>query len=182
MRLSSVFERSVDAPETSSATSPTPRESFLDLVFKRLKILELPVKVRGTREFGTSRMASSIPRYAIRSFRIMLRAFISYRPFSFFSTIAAFFLLLGGGLLGFLAVHYFQTGGFSPHIWAGFVGASFAFLGLLTLVIGFLGDMLVRIRINQEELLYLAKVERRARADRDRVAGSPTLPAQTYGS
>jgi glycosyltransferase involved in cell wall biosynthesis len=133
------------------------QETFLDLLFKGLSIVEIPVRVRGTREFGTSRIASSIPRYALRSFRIMFQAAIGYRPFRFFATLAAAFLALGFGLLGFLTVHYLRTGAFSPHIWSGFVGGSLAFLGCMTLVIGFIGDILVRMRLNQEELLYHAK-------------------------
>jgi hypothetical protein len=46
---------------------------------------------------------------------------------------------------------------FSPHIWAGFVGGTFCFLGFSTLVTGLLGDMLVRIRMNQENMLYQLK-------------------------
>lgn len=152
------------------------QESFLDLVFKQLRILEIPVKVRGTREFGTSRIASSIPRYAVRSLRIMLRAFISYRPFRFFMAIAALFGLLGLSLLIFLAVHYARSGAFSPHIWAGFVGGSFSFLGLMTLVIGFLGDMLVRIRMNQEELLYAAKAGRQDPCPDNETSGRVLAP------
>jgi glycosyltransferase involved in cell wall biosynthesis len=137
------------------------QESFLDLIFKNLRILEVPVKVRGVREFGESRIASSIPRYAIRSLKIMLRAFISYNPFRFFASIAVVCLTAGFLLLGFLGVHYFRTGAFSPHIWAGFVGGSFCFLGFTTLVTGLLGDMLVRMRMNQEEILYRLKSIRR---------------------
>jgi len=154
------------------------QEMFLDLVFKKLTIVEVPVKVRGTREFGTSRVASSIPRYAWRSLKIMLRAFISYRPFVFFSTLACAFLLLGVPLLAFLLWHYLRTGAFSPHIWAGFVGGSFCFLGISTLVTGVIGDMLVRIRLNQEDVLYRLKA---ARSDApaggvEFAAGSPPLP------
>ena len=133
------------------------QESFLDLIFKDLTILEIPVKVRGTREFGTSRVASSIPRYAVRSLKIMLRAFISYRPFRLFFSIACVFLAIGLGLLVFLGLHYIETGAFSPHIWAGFVGGSFCFLGFSTFIIGLIGDMLVRIRMNQENILYYLK-------------------------
>lgn len=133
------------------------QECFLDLVFKGLRIVEVPVGVRGSREFGRSRIASSIPRYAYRSLRIMLRAFISYRPFNFFASIAGGFALVSLGLLIFLLVHYLQTGAFSPHIWAGFVGGSFAFLTLITLIVGLVGDMLVRIRLNQEQVLYTLK-------------------------
>jgi glycosyltransferase involved in cell wall biosynthesis len=133
------------------------QETFLDLLFKGLAIREIPVKVRGTRVHGSSKVAASIPRYAYRSFKIMLRVTVGYHPFRFFATAATAFFSAGLVLLGFLLWHYFQSGGFSPHIWAGFVGGSFAFLGILTLVLGFIGDILQRMRQNQEELLYLAK-------------------------
>ena len=133
------------------------QETFLDLLFKGLPIVEVPVRVRGTREFGTSRIASSIPKYAWRSLKIMMRAFISYRPFSFFSVIAGVFGVAGFSLLVFLGLHYLETGAFSPHIWAGFVGGSFSFLGIFILVLGVVGDMLVRIRMNQEAILYRLK-------------------------
>ena len=130
------------------------QESFLDLIFKGLTIVEIPVEVRGVREFGSSRIASSIPRYALRSLKIMLQAFISYRPFWLFFSIGSVFTLIGLALLGFLGVHYLRTGAFSPHIWSGFVGGSCCFLGFSTFVIGLIGDMLVRIRLNQENILY----------------------------
>lgn len=133
------------------------QETFLDLIFKGLEIVELPVKVQGVRRHGTSRVASSLPRYAFRSLQIMLRAFISYRPFSFFAILAGLFLAIGVSLLGFLLAHYLETGAFSPHIWAGFVGGSFCFLGTSTLIIALVGDMLVRQRLNQEEVLYFLK-------------------------
>ena len=133
------------------------QESFLDLIFKGLTILEVPVKVRGVREFGTSRVAASIPRYAFQSLKIMLRAFISYKPFRFFFAISATCLAIGLALLAFLTWHFLRTGKFSPHIWAGFVGGSFCFVGVSTLVTGLVGDMLVRIRLNQENMLYYMK-------------------------
>lgn len=136
------------------------QESFLDLVFKNLRILEVPVKVRGIREFGQSRVASSVLRYAVRSLKIMLRAFVSYKPFKFFMVIACVSFVTGFGLLGFLFAHFLRTGAFSPHIWAGFVGGSFCFLGFSTLITGIVGDMLVRIRMNQEEVLYRLKLSR----------------------
>ena len=141
------------------------QESFLDLIFKDLTILEVPVAVRGVREFGESRIAASIPRYAVRSLKIMLRAFISYRPFRFFFAIASVCFVIGFALLIFLGMHYLRSGAFSPHIWAGFVGGTFCFLGFSTLITGLIGDMLVRIRMNQENMLYQMK---RTRLDETR--------------
>ena len=148
------------------------QETFLDLIFKGLEIVELPVRVEGVRRFGTSRIASSIPRYAFRSLQIMMRAFISYRPFSFFATLAGLFLAIGFALLGFLLAHYLENGAFSPHIWAGFVGGSFCFLGTSTLIIALVGDMLVRQRLNQEEVLYFLKRDLYRRAA-PRAGGQP---------
>ena len=145
------------------------QQTFLDLAFKNLAIVEVPIKVRGTREYGTSRMASSIPRYALRTMQIILRAFISYRPLRFFSAMSGVFLITGFCFLSFLGIHYFQTRAFSPHIWAGFVGGSFTFLGISTLITGFIGDMLVHIRMNQETILYYVK---RDRLDTQRVEDS----------
>ena len=133
------------------------QECFLDLIVKGLTIVEIPVKVRGVREFGESRVASSLPRYAIRSLQIMLRAFMSYRPFSLFFSLGTLFLLTGLGFLSFLALQWLRTGAFTPHIWTGFVGGSFAFLGVSTYITALLADMLVRIRLNQEYLLYQLK-------------------------
>lgn len=135
------------------------QESFVDLVFKGLRVLEVPVAVRGTREFGQSRVASSVLGYGLRSLQIMLRTFISYRPFVFFAAVAAVFAIPGLGLLAFLAAHYLAAGQFSPHIWAGFTGGSFAFLSVSILVLGLVADMLTRMRLNQEELLYRLKSE-----------------------
>ena len=133
------------------------QECFLDLIFKGLTIVEVPAKVRGVREFGTSRVASSLPKYAYRSLQIMLRAFISYRPFSFFFTLGTMFVLAGLGFLAFLGARWLLTGGFTPYVWTGFVEGSLAFLGVSTYITALLADMLVRIRLNQEHLLYQMK-------------------------
>ena len=90
---------------------------------------------------------------------------IFHRPFSFFMTISAVFFAVALAFLGFLLAHYIETGRFSPHIWAGFIGGSFGFLGISTLITGLIGDMLVRIRMNQEKILYEIKRGRDAGPD-----------------
>ena len=60
------------------------QEVFLNLAFKKMRIVEVPIKVRGEREFGKSRVASSVTRYAINSSRIIWRAYRDYRPLNFF--------------------------------------------------------------------------------------------------
>ena len=133
------------------------QETFLDLAFKGFRILEVPVVVRGEREFGESRVASSIVRYAINSGKIIFRSYRDYRPLHVFGALSAWSLLAGGSLLAFLLYHYLTTGRFSGHLWAGFVGGAFTFLSVVLLLVGVVADMLDRIRLHQERILYYQK-------------------------
>ncbi len=139
------------------------QETFIDLLVKGQRVVEIPVSVRGTREFGRSRVASNLFRYAFRSLQIMFRAAVSFHPFPVFGFLAAGFFAPGLALLGFLVSHYLRTGAFSPHIWAGFVGGSLCFVGVVTLILGVMADMMMRMRLNQEQILYFLKSERYGR-------------------
>lgn len=133
------------------------QESFLDISAKGLRIAEVPVSVRGEREFGDSRVANNVWVYAMRTSRILLRAFRDYWPLRFFGLLAALTALPGLGLWIFLLLHYLRSQRLSPHLWAGFFGGAFLLLSLLCLLTGLLGSMLKRIRLNQEEILYLLR-------------------------
>ncbi len=129
------------------------QEVFLNLAFKQLRIVEVPVSVRGEREHGSSRVANSLWRYALRTTGILFRCYRDYRPLRFFGAIAALLSLPAVGLGAFLGLHYVNSGSFSPHKWAGFTGAALAALAVLVLFMGLIGDMLARHRIYLEELL-----------------------------
>jgi glycosyltransferase involved in cell wall biosynthesis len=135
------------------------QETFLDLAFKNMEIVEVPLKVRGEREFGKSRVASNILKYAINTSKIILRAFRDYKPLKFFAFLGTVFLILGFCLGGFFIYHYMNTGVFSGQLWAGFSGGFSILFSFLFFLTGLLGDMLVRIRNNQEKLLYLERVK-----------------------
>ena len=138
------------------------QEVFLNLAFKRLRIVEVPVTVRGEREFGESRVASNLWRYALNTSGIIFRCYRDYRPMLFFGSVAGVLATIALGLLAFLGIHYLDSGEFSPHKWAGFVGAAGLMLALLIFATGLIGDMLNRHRIYLEELLYRER-ERGAR-------------------
>src|SRR5205085_1390343 len=78
------------------------QECFIDLFAKGVRIAEVPLKVRGVREHGKSRMASSVFRYAANSFPIIIRAMRDIQPLKFFGGIAALLFLLGFGTLAFV--------------------------------------------------------------------------------
>ena len=130
------------------------QEVFLNLAFKQLRIAEVPVVVRGEREFGRSRVAGNLWSYALNTSGIIFRCYRDYRPMIFFGAIAGVLGAVGFGLLAFLGVHYLSSGGFSPHKWAGFSGAASLILSLFVFLMGLIGDMLNRHRIYLEELLY----------------------------
>jgi hypothetical protein len=138
-------------------------EVLLDLCFKGLRVVEVPIRVRGERAYGTSRVAGSLLRYAINTSRILVGAYRDYNPLRFFGTLAAALLVPAVGLELFFFGHYLATGRFSPHLWAGFLGAGLGGLSLLMVFMGMIGDMLNRHRVYLEELLY---EQRRRRGER----------------
>jgi glycosyltransferase involved in cell wall biosynthesis len=131
-------------------------EVFLSLAFQRLRIAEVPVVVRYF-PGRQSRVASSISRYAVNTLSIIIRTYRDYRPLLFFSFLGLAFFGLGMCFLSFLGIWWLIHGAFTPHIWSGFVGAAFVFTAQILIVLGLIADMFVRIRKNQEELLYHAK-------------------------
>ncbi len=137
-------------------------EVLLDLCFKGLRVVEVPIAVRGEREYGTSRVAGSLWRYAINTLRILVGVYRDYNPLRFFGALALLLLLPAVLLEIFFFGHYLVTGSFSPHKWAGFSGAGLVVLSLLMGFMGMIGDMLNRHRVYLEELLY--EQRRRARA------------------
>ncbi len=136
------------------------QEVFLNLAFKQLRIVEVPIKVRGEREWGRSRVANSLWRYALRSAQIIFRCYRDYHPLRFFGGIALLLMLPASGFGLFLLQHYLRTSDFSPYKWTGFAGAALLTLAVVMVHMGVIGDMLNRQRIYLEELLYRERVRR----------------------
>jgi len=134
------------------------QEVFLNLAFKRLRIVEVPLPIQGERSHGESRIARSLWRYGWRAARIIFRCYRDYRPMRFFGTIALAFAIPAVLLEGFLAVHYLRTGDFSPHKWAGFVGLGLLVIALVAVHMGMIGDMLDRHRIYLEDILFYSRM------------------------
>jgi glycosyltransferase involved in cell wall biosynthesis len=130
------------------------QEVFLNLAFREVRIVEVPLRVRGEREFGRSRVAGSLWRYGFRTAAIIVRSYRDYWPLQFFGVIALALLACAAGLGGFFLVHYIETGRFWPHTWAGVAAGACIGLAALTIHLGLIGDMLNRHRIYLEELLY----------------------------
>jgi len=132
------------------------QETFIDLSFKRLKIVEIPVKVKYFPS-RTSKISSNLFTYGINTLKIILETYRDHRPFLFFSYIALFFFIISIFFGSILLYTYISRGSFSPNIWSGFVGGTFLFISIIFFTVGFLADVIKRIRINQEKILYLLK-------------------------
>jgi glycosyltransferase involved in cell wall biosynthesis len=141
------------------------QECFIDLFGKGVRIAEVPLKVRGVREHGNSRMASSIFKYATSSLPIILRAMRDIRPLKFFGGIAAVLGVLGLALGVFVVVWYLAHD-HRTHPFTSLIPISGVLitLGFLLLVLALLADMVGRHRRISEELLYHAR--KRAFAER----------------
>jgi glycosyltransferase involved in cell wall biosynthesis len=146
------------------------QEVVLNLCFKGLRIAEVPIAVQGEREYGESRVAGNLWRYALNTSRIILRAYRDYQPLRFFGAISLALLAPGVLLELFFFAHYVATGSFSPHKWAGFAGAGLATLSLIVFFMGMIGDMLNRHRVYLEELLYSQRLRNAEAPDSEHVA------------
>ena len=151
-------------------------ETFINLAAHRVKMAEVPLKVRGIREHGQSRVAGSIVKYATRTTPIIFRTFRDVRPFSFFGSIAAVVFSVGLVLGGFVFGHWALTGRTHPYQSVIIASAVGLILGVLLFVVALVADMLNRLRKLLEELLYFARREHYdgAPAPRSRIVRSAT--------
>ncbi len=130
------------------------QEVFLNLAFKQMRIVEVPLRVRGKRPLGRSRVADNLWRYGYRTAKIIFRSYRDYFPMRFFGSLALVLMAPASALGLFVLIYYLQTGSFSPYKWAAFTAAALAGIALMLGQIGMIGDMLNRHRIYLEEILY----------------------------
>lgn len=136
-------------------------EIIMQVAFRGFRISEVALPVRGVREFGKSRVASDLWRYARLSSGIILNCFRDYRPFHAFGLIAGAFFAAGLAFAVFFIQHRIFSGRFEPHIWAGFVAAFFIGLACLSMVLGQVAIMIFHLRetLLQETRHLNARIE-----------------------
>lgn len=102
-------------------------------------VVSVPVRTNGqTRE---SRLISSVPRYVIRSATIIIRSFITYRPFRAFA-VPGCLSLVAGLLLGLRFLWaYFVTGG-AGHVQSLILAALLLGIGFFLVVVGMVADLI----------------------------------------
>lgn len=131
-------------------------ETILSLLFQRMRVVEIPIQVKYYPE-RKSRVASSLLRYATQTSKIILRVLLDYRPMRVFGTLGGVLVFLGFLSEAFLLGHYAFTRAFTPYKSVGFIGLGFFIFGMLVLIIALIADMLNRLRLGQDKLLYELK-------------------------
>jgi len=133
------------------------QEVFLDLVNKGLRIKEVPLRVKGERAYGKSKIVSHWYSYGVKALLIIIRSLRDYHPLKFFGGIGLIVFLLGfvPGLA--LFVRWLNTGQTSPYTSFIPVSGALMIIGFLLIVLALIADMLERQRKIQEEILYLAR-------------------------
>ena len=120
------------------------QETFLNLVQKGIRIREVPLKVRGEREFGKSRVANSVIRYGLKSGSIILLAMRDLRPLSFFGWIGLSVIMLGVLAIGFVFSHWLMTHMTTPYQSLLLIGMVLLIVGFLLIVMALIAEMLDR--------------------------------------
>lgn len=135
------------------------QETLIDLAMKGLAMTEVPLTVRGVREHGKSRVASSLWRYGFNTSMIILRAYRDWKPLVFFGLIAVGFLILGVGLIGYVGFWWLSHGQTAP--WTSLItlGGVSLVMGITFGVLALVADQIGRGRRIQEQLLFLQRCQ-----------------------
>jgi len=133
------------------------QESFIDLASKKVRMVEVPLRVRGEREHGKSRIAHSLVSYARNAGLILIRSMRDLHPLRFFGLIGLLVFLIGVLLGGFVFIHWLRTGFTSPYKSVLLGSAVALIMSFLLFVLALLADMLGTVRKNVERLQMLIK-------------------------
>jgi len=133
------------------------QETFIDLAFKNVPMIEIPLTVRGQREHGRSRVADNLWRYGLKTATIIFRAARDYRPHYFFGAPGLLIFASGIGSGIFLLQHFVRTGQTYPYRSLVQLSGVLIIVGFLLLFLSLLADMMHRNRIIAEEAVYHAR-------------------------
>lgn len=134
-------------------------ETIIDLTFKSYKVAQIPVSVKYF-ENRVSRVAHNLTRYAYQSGKIILKSVRDNYPLKFFGSLAIIVFIFS--LIGafFIFSHWLVYDAITPYKSIAF-GSLFGFIiSLLLALLALIADMLGRILLNQDQILYNLKKQR----------------------
>lgn len=129
-------------------------ETIIQAGQKNMAIASVPVRIN--RDLRPSRLVKNIPSYIKRSIVTIIRVFVVYRPFRFFSTIGV--VLFGVGvLIGLRFVWEWLGGEGDGHIQSLILAGALLVMGFQTILIAFVADLIAANRKLLEELRFHAR-------------------------
>jgi len=131
------------------------QETIMQAVYKRLKIVEVPVHFR--RRKGKSRLIPNIFSYSKRAGLTILKTYRDYKPLRTFLLIGGFIILIGLAFGLRVLIHYLNTGMVTPHIPSAILTAVLLIVGFQVVILALIADMIGSSRKVQEEILYMLK-------------------------
>ncbi len=128
------------------------QEVLIDLARKGLRITEVPLPVKGEREHGKSRIASSLWRYAHLSLEAMYSVAHGHSPWRFYGKPAFILILAGASLDLFVLVRWLTIGRITPYTAFGIGGLFLITFGILLLLFASVADISAANRKMLEEI------------------------------
>jgi glycosyltransferase involved in cell wall biosynthesis len=138
-------------------------ETIIQAGQKGMSIVSVPI--RTNEETRPSRLVTSIPSYILRSLLIILRIFITYRPFRFFAVQGAISFGLGF-LIGLRFFLFYISGHGRGHIQSLLLATLLLGIGFSLIVAGVLADLIATNRKMLEEMKWrLWNIESKGRCE-----------------
>lgn len=126
-------------------------ETIIQAGQMNLSIMSVPVRVN--KDLRRSRLVKSIFAYIKRSVATIIRIFVIYRPFRFFSTIGAFLFFIGF-LISMRFLWFYLQGEGDGHIQSLILSALLLGMGFQMGLIAFIADLLAANRKLLEDIRY----------------------------
>ena len=119
----------------------------------RTKMAMTSVPIRTNAELRPSRLFSSMFGYVKRSMLTIIRAFLMYKPLSFFMGLGTI-PVIGGVALGIRFIVYAVGGSGAGHIQSLILASMLIIIGVLVWVLGLMGDIIASNRKLLEDIQY----------------------------
>jgi glycosyltransferase involved in cell wall biosynthesis len=131
------------------------QETLIQASYYGLVIEEVPIEFR--RRDGHSRLISSIWRYAKRAGGTIARGYSDFHPLSTFFGIGFSFVLVGLIFGSKVLLGYYKTGAVTGNLPSAVLTVLLILIGVSTMTLGIIADILKTQRKIQDEILYRLK-------------------------
>lgn len=141
------------------------QETLIQASYYGLVIEEVPIEFR-KRDAGPSRLISNIWKYAQRAGVTIARGYRDFHPLDTFFGFGSFFILIGLLFGSRVLLGFFKTGTVTGYLPSAVMTVLLILIGVSTMTLGMIADILKTQRKIQDEILYrLKKMEYDSKVD-----------------